>query len=104
MAEPALAEQPLQVHPLTPTVGAEVAGIDLAENLGDGTIAWLSDQLVERKVLFFREQRISSFLEPKALRHREEPPRLAGLRAVRLHQATVFRKHRQHGEGGNELP
>ena len=59
MAEPALAEQPFQVHPLTPTIGAEAAGINLAEPLGDGTIAWLSEQLVEHKVLFFREQRIS---------------------------------------------
>ena len=59
MAEPALVEQPLEVHPLTPSVGAEVAGIDLAEHLSDGTGVWLSEQLVEHKVLFFREQAIS---------------------------------------------
>ncbi len=59
MAEPALVEQPLEVHPLTPSVGAEVAGIDLAEHLSDGTVVWLSEQLVEHKVLFFREQAIS---------------------------------------------
>ena len=59
MAEPALAEQPFGIHPLTPTIGAEVAGIDLAETLSDGTVAWLSERLVEHKVLFFREQRIS---------------------------------------------
>ncbi len=59
MAEPALAEQPLEAHPLTPAIGAEVAGIDLAECLSDGVIAWLSEQLVEHKVLFFRRQRIT---------------------------------------------
>ena len=59
MAEPALIEQPLEAHCLTPTIGAEVEGIDLAERLGDGVIDWLSERLVEHKVLFFREQRIS---------------------------------------------
>ena len=59
MAEPAFVEQPLETLPLTPSVGAEVAGIDLAGNLSDGIIAWLSEQLVEHKVLFFREQHIS---------------------------------------------
>ena len=59
MAEPALVEQPLEIHPLTPTIGAEVAGIDLGKRLSDGVIAGLSEQLVEHKVLFFREQRIS---------------------------------------------
>ena len=65
MAEPALAEQPLEVHPLTPTIGAEVAGTDLAEPSSDGTIAWLSKQFVEHKVLFFREQPISVELKSK---------------------------------------
>lgn len=44
---------------LSPCIGTEVLGIDLASNLSDDTIAWLMDLLVERKVLFFRDQPIS---------------------------------------------
>ena len=47
-----------QLHHLSPVIGTEVHGIDL-ENVSDGDIAWLSDLLVERKVLFFRDQHIS---------------------------------------------
>ncbi len=44
---------------LTPCIGTEVHGINLADNHSDATIAALSDLLVERKVLFFRDQPIS---------------------------------------------
>ena len=43
---------------LSPVIGTEVHGIDLA-NVDDATINWLSDLLVERKVIFFRDQHIS---------------------------------------------
>ncbi|XOV89833.1 MAG: TauD/TfdA dioxygenase family protein [Pseudomonadota bacterium] len=49
-------EYPLQ-H-LTPAIGTEVHGINIAD-LDDDTIKWLADLLVERKVLFFRDQHIS---------------------------------------------
>lgn len=45
---------------LSPTIGTEVHGIDLAEELSDDTVAWLSSLLVERKVLFFRDQDLST--------------------------------------------
>ena len=48
-----------ELHHLTPVIGTEVLGIDLAAELDDATIHWLSDLLVQRKVLFFREQHIS---------------------------------------------
>ena len=44
---------------LSPCIGTEVLGIDLASRLSDETIQWLMDLLVERKVLFFRDQPIS---------------------------------------------
>ena len=43
---------------LSPVIGTEVHGINLAA-VSDDTINWLTDLLVERKVLFFRDQDIS---------------------------------------------
>lgn len=48
-----------RLHHLSPVIGTEVLGIDLT-SVSDETIGWLSDLLVERKVLFFRDQPISS--------------------------------------------
>lgn len=48
-----------QLNHLTPGIGTEVLGIDLAADFDEATIGWLSALLVERKVLFFREQHIS---------------------------------------------
>ena len=48
-----------QLHHLSPCIGTEVLGIDLAAPLDESDFAWLSELLVERKVLFFREQSIS---------------------------------------------
>jgi taurine dioxygenase len=43
---------------LSPCIGTEVHGIDLGSDLDEGTIQALSDLLVERKVIFFRDQHI----------------------------------------------
>jgi taurine dioxygenase len=40
----------------TGTIGAEVEGISLSGDLPQETIDWISDALVEHKVLFFRDQ------------------------------------------------
>jgi taurine dioxygenase len=49
----------LDVRPLTPTIGAEVAGIDLAGPLDEADVARLRALLVEHQVLFFRDQQLS---------------------------------------------
>src|SRR4051794_27480876 len=46
----------LDIEPLTANIGAEVGGIDLAEDLDDSVIDELRDTLLEWKVLFFRDQ------------------------------------------------
>ncbi len=48
----------LELLHLSPVIGTEVHGIDLT-NVDEATIDWLKDLLVERKVLFFRDQPIS---------------------------------------------
>ena len=44
---------------LSPSIGTEVHGIRLDQNLDDEVIAYLADLLVERKVIFFRDQPIT---------------------------------------------
>ncbi|MFT3976319.1 MAG: TauD/TfdA family dioxygenase [Sphingomonas bacterium] len=49
----------LTIAPLTPTIGAEISGIDLAEELDDATIAEVRAALLAHKVIFFRDQDIT---------------------------------------------
>lgn len=50
----------LTLSPLTPTIGAEVSGIDLAQPLSAGAKAALRQALLDWKVLFFRGQDITT--------------------------------------------
>ncbi len=50
----------LTVNRLTPTIGAEIQGIDLAGPLGPETIAAIRAALLEWKVVFFRDQDITA--------------------------------------------
>ena len=49
-----------QVHPMTPTVGAEISGIDLSQPQSASTMKKLEEAFVEAKVLFFRDQDITT--------------------------------------------
>lgn len=50
----------LTLSPLTPTIGAEVSGVDLSRPLDAGTVAALRQALLDWKVLFFRDQAIDT--------------------------------------------
>src|ERR1700753_998129 len=50
----------LSVSPLTPTIGAEIGGIDLSRPLDATTKQALREWLLEWKVLFFRDQDITT--------------------------------------------
>ena len=50
----------LQVHAITPTIGAEISGVDLAQTLSQETVAWIGQQLLQYKVVFFRDQPIDT--------------------------------------------
>lgn len=52
----------LKVAPLTPVIGADVRGIDLARGVDDQTFAEIRRAFLQHQVLFFREQ---SRLEPE---------------------------------------
>jgi taurine dioxygenase len=46
----------LQVSPVTGTIGAEIAGVDVAHELDAETVAGIRRALLEHKVVFFRDQ------------------------------------------------
>ena len=46
----------IAVEPISPVVGAEISGVDLAEPLGNQTFAEIHDALMEHQVVFFRDQ------------------------------------------------
>jgi taurine dioxygenase len=50
----------IELRPLTPTIGAEVVGLDLAEPLDDGGFAEIDKAFMDHKVLFFRNQHITT--------------------------------------------
>ena len=49
----------LTVQPLTATIGGEVSGVDLSEPLDGATVAALREALLDRLVLFFRDQHMA---------------------------------------------
>jgi taurine dioxygenase len=56
----AAASAHFSVKPLTPTIGAEIHGVDLAGRLDDATLAALRQALLQWKVVFFRDQDLTT--------------------------------------------
>ena len=50
----------LSLTPMTPTIGAEVSGVDLTTPLAPETVAAIRSALLDWKVLFFRDQAIDT--------------------------------------------
>jgi len=57
---------PLDIHPLTGTIGAEIRGVPLAGDLDAGTVQAIEAALVRHKVIFFRDQHQLSDAEHEA--------------------------------------
>lgn len=58
-SRPEPAESEIEVLPIEPTIGAEIRGVDLSLPLSDPTVAAIHDALMDRKVVFFRDQNIT---------------------------------------------
>lgn len=56
---PAEAFTRFETRPLSPTIGAEIHGVDLREDVDDATIADIRAALLAHKVIFFRDQDIT---------------------------------------------
>ncbi len=53
------ADTTLSIRPLTPTLGAEVLGVDLTRPLSDATFAGIQRALWDHQVIFFRDQALT---------------------------------------------
>ena len=51
--------QTIEVRKLTPVIGAEISGIDLARPLGNQQFQEVHDALMENLVMFFRDQELT---------------------------------------------
>jgi len=50
---------PFEVEPIGPTIGAELHGLDLTKPLDPDTFAYLEETLIDRKVIYVRDQHIT---------------------------------------------
>lgn len=50
----------IEVHPVAGAIGAEIGGVDLADELPDATIRAIRQALLDHCVIFFRGQELSS--------------------------------------------
>ena len=51
--------QTIEVRKLTPTIGAEIFGVDLAQPLGNQQFQEVHDALMDNLVIFFRDQKLT---------------------------------------------
>src|SRR5262249_36267109 len=51
--------QTIEVHNSTPHIGAEIHGVDLSNPLGNQQFQEVHDALMDRLVIFFRDQKLS---------------------------------------------
>jgi taurine dioxygenase len=56
----AAAPAPFSISPMTPTIGAEISGLDIGAPLDAETLAAVRAALLDWKVLFFRDQKIDT--------------------------------------------
>jgi taurine dioxygenase len=54
-----MAYQSIEVRKLTPTIGAEIFGVNLGEQLGNQQFQEVHDALMENLVIFFRDQKLT---------------------------------------------
>lgn len=77
----------MTVRRLSPTIGAEIGGVDLRDDLDDDAIAAIRSALLDHKVVFFRDQNLT------AAQHIEFARRFGPLE---IHPATP--KEQEHRE------
>ncbi|MCA0248202.1 MAG: TauD/TfdA family dioxygenase, partial [Proteobacteria bacterium] len=54
-----MAYQTIEVRKITPTIGAEIHGVDLSQPLGNQQFQEVHDALMDNLVIFFRDQKLS---------------------------------------------
>lgn len=93
----------LEIRPLTATIGAEIHGVDLADELDDETVAAIRRALLDHLVVFFRDQHLDDE-QHVAFAMRFGPLHIPAL-ATRYQDSpavTVLDQVRPKGEGADE--
>ena len=54
-----MAYQTIEVNPISPVIGAEIAGADISKPLGNQAFEEIHDALMTHQVIFFRDQEMS---------------------------------------------
>ncbi|MBW2423033.1 MAG: TauD/TfdA family dioxygenase [Deltaproteobacteria bacterium] len=93
----------ISLHPLTPTLGAELRGVDLAERLGDETVATIRRALLDHHVVFLREQEIDAHQQIEfCKRFGPIMPSIGKRLGDRVDGVTVLDQIRPVGQGADE--
>src|SRR5262249_36458238 len=98
-----MADHSLQIHPIAGALGAEIAGLDLAEDLDDGTIAAIRRAWLDHLVIFFPGQTLPPERLLAFARHFGEAveyPFLLGIEGVPLITQLVNPEHERDNFGG----
>ena len=86
-----MAYQSIEVRKLTPTIGAEIFGVDLAKPLGNQQFQEVHDALMDNLVIFFRDQKMSD-RPAQGFRPPLRPAAHASQRAVKEHPEILVIK------------
>jgi taurine dioxygenase len=98
-----MADRSLHIRPVAGALGAEIAGVDLAEDLDDGTIAATRRALLDRLVIFFRGQTLppDRFLAlARQFGEAVEYPLIQGIEGFPLITPVVKLEHERVNFGG----
>jgi len=93
----------IEIRPITAAIGAEVAGLDLREELSDVDVKVLRQALLDHLVLFFRDQPVTDD-EQIAFALRFGPMHVSPLQTVHQDapEIVVLDQVRPQGEGADE--
>jgi taurine dioxygenase len=98
-----MADRSLQIHPIAGALGAEIAGINLAQDLDGGTIAAIRRAWLDHLVIFFRDQNLSPERFLAFARHFGEAveyPFISGIEGFPLITPVIKLEHERVNFGG----
>ena len=93
----------ISVHPLTPTIGAELRGVELGARLSDETVAEIRAALLEHHAVFIRGQDIDAHQQLEfCARFGPVVPSVGKRHSDRVDGVTVLDQIRPVGQGADE--
>jgi taurine dioxygenase len=100
----------IEVHPLSPALGAEIRGVDLARPLDEATFAAIADAWRAHLVILFRDQALDEEQQVRfaqrfgALQARPRPASMRAETAVKHPEIMLVSNIRENGKPIGSLP